>query len=330
MNTKKSQKRVILAVDPFEAKLKPNRRSLTALKAWLNHMNASIDIVYVLSNAIGQKNLFDVSTIADHQLKQYADSLKLGARARSHLIIENSSSRKKAVRALIAYAKKQSADFIVLTSYGKEPIGRLVLGGFANILLAESPLPLLFLGSKKTSTFWSNRILFPTDFSPGSRLAFRKCLEQFKSLRPEITIFHVNTSSFLGYIGSSYSAYLPENYWQTRAANAMREGSLWVAEAKRTGYKARCIIDETSTSITKAIEREAKKQKAGLIALSSVSNRVRLRVFGSTAAQLFQLRNLPVWICGPEAIKAQFSEIEGKVPASMQEEASSTFDDLWI
>lgn len=293
-------------------------------------MNASLEVVYVLSNGPGVKNLFDVSTLADHSLKQYVSRLKLGPQVGSHLIVEKSTSRKKATEALVSYARKRAAEMIILTSHGKQPLGRLALGGFANLLVSESPVPVLFLASKKNPIRWANRILFPTDFSSGSRLAFSKLLNQFKDVDPEIIIFHVMSPSLLTYSTFSYAPYMPESYWSKLAENARKEGGLWIKDAEAAGLRAKFVLDEKSIFVKKAIEKAAKKNRVGMIALASVSNRIRLRVFGSVAAQLFQLRTFPTWVCGPEAIREEFSLLEGATPTLLPETKPSAFDDLWL
>lgn len=306
MNTKT----IVLAVDPYEPRLKPNRSVLRELRNLAAYLSARIELVYVLGNSRQLSDLIEAVRDAEAQLTRYAAGLQLGEDLPHRVLIERGGTRAKAVQKLIDHAVNVSAEMIALTSYGQRLVGRLVLGGFANILLARSPLPVLFLGGRESVSRRTNRVLFPTDLSAGSRLAFDRFLRQFEAVKPEIVLYTSPNSDVLSYQSLAYAPYIPEPYLKSRVAAAREDCEEWAHEARLAGYKTKVVVDTGAPRVATGILHQAKEQKVELIAMGSLSRGARLRTFGSTASRLFFARRFPLWVCGPEALMQEVSEAE--------------------
>lgn len=298
---------LVLAVDPFEPRLKPERAAVRELQALVRRMGARLELVYVLGKSRGIEDLMTLAREAERKLTRLRSDLRLGAEVGTHVLIDRSTSRESAVRKLIRFARARSASLIALTSYGRRPVGRLVVGGFANILLAESPVPVFFLGTSPRKRDWPGSVLFPTDLSAGSRIAFRKFLREFKAVAPGIILYHSPNADLFSYSSLFYAPYFPESFLETRIENAGRVCREWASEAAAAGFEISILVDRTGANVAHAIAKQARRLGVGMIAMASLSEHIRLRVFGSVASRLFQMREFPIWVCGPEALLSDFS-----------------------
>lgn len=292
-------KHILLAVDPFVDELRPTPSALAELKNWLAASNAQLELVYVAPVGTAKERYFDSGTLAEHFLRSYAEELGCDPR-QTRVLFEESSSTRRTVHTLIHHARKSEADLIVLTSHGRRVIGRVATGSFADTLLAESPIPLLFLPSNPTQMPWSDNVLFPTDLSPGSRRAFDLYLEQFAATKPHTIVLHIEEHE--------KSEELEEE-----------EGARWIEYAYSKGFSSVLEIIPQTQALPKAILDIADREQAGLLALASGAHATRLRSLLSVASSVFYQHRYPVWICGPEVIREEFSRLEGEVPRQAPE-----------
>lgn len=296
-------RKIILAVDPFTPELKPSKTSLMELRTWLRDSNAHLEIVHVFPLSPAKEHLFDSCTITEQFLRQYAAELGFEP-TQTRVLLEQSSSTRRTVHTLTDYARRTGADLILLTSHGRKIAGRLLMGSFADALIVESPVPVLFLGSESTRQHWSNTALFPTDFSKSSRIAFDWFLDQFSATKPHVILYHLD---FLApFLNSTFAGFKPtQQMIDERIRHDEEEGNQWLERAHSKGYSAVYQRAPHFEDLAKAIVELAEREQIGVVAMASMSRPPRLRSVWSVASSIFYQHTFPVWVCGPEAVKNQ-------------------------
>ncbi len=292
-------KKYLLAVDPYENELRLTDRTGKWTEHWLKAQNASLEVIYVFSTSRSVHPDLD-RTIAEAKLRDYVSRLNFGVPVTSNLIIEESSSNRSLVQALNSHAEDVGVEMILLTSYGRRLIGRLVLGSFADRLLAESSVPLFFLNSTDGKVSDTRHVLFTTDFSEASKKAFEIFLEQFEGIHPKVTLFHANPPFTLVYShGLPFG--IPDHYAKDLNQFVQEESTLWLNFARAKNYEIDFRVSTDRESVVHSINRAFQELDVDMIALASSRGKSRTRVLGSVASSLFYQRACPVWICGPEA-----------------------------
>jgi len=291
--------KVLMAVDPTETELRPTDASLSWFKKWVMEKDAEVEAVFVSYSLSSDRSVTELG------FSDYVKSMNLGNEVKSKILFQDSTSRRKAVEALVEYSKAIESDLIVVSSHGRSGPGRLVLGSFAESVLALAPVPVLFLcGGLNQVVSISDKILFPTDLSGPSKFAFNLLLEQLNGYQGELVIY--NAVSPPGAIFDTavlaMPVYLPESYWLEQKQWIDRETDLLLKKAAEKGMRARVAIQDGVLNTPLAIERFARDENVGLIAMASVSRGLESVVLGSVAKGIFRLRKWPVWVYGPEAI----------------------------
>lgn len=287
---------IVIALDPTEAELRPGESSVNWLRNWTTKRNSLIDAVYI-STGEGKS-----PTAGQEYFSDYVKSLNLGKEVRAKVLNEPSTSRRKAVDRLVHYAREINSDFIAVASHGRSGPGRLVLGSFAESLLASSPIPILFLNDTKDVS--SSKILFATDLSESSRTALDLFLDEMKGYSGELVLFHaVSPPGAIFDTGiMGVPVYLPESYWLEQKQWTERECDLILKSVKSKGFNVRMVVQDGVLNTPAAIEKCAQDENVGLIGMASVSRGLESAVIGSVAKEIFRSRRWPVWVCGPEAI----------------------------
>ena len=289
--------KILLALDPSDSEFRPTRRSLSWFKKWAGDRKARVEAIYV---SFGHSNVKPVTT--EHEFTDFVKSLDLGPDVVSSILIEKSSSRRAAALRLAGFAKGEKADLIAVSSHGRSGPARLVLGSFAESLLAVSQVPLLFLTEHEDQRPHANKVLFPTDFSPASKVALDLFLKEMAGTTCEVVIFHAESPPgaifSTGIIGIPY--YLPESYWLEQKQWTGNEAEKLVKSVQERGFKVKSLIQDGVLNTAASIQKAAQDENVDFIAMSSVSRGFDSAVIGSVAKEIFRLKRWPVWVCGPE------------------------------
>ena len=99
---------------------------------------------------------------------------------------------------IIAFAKAEKPDLIVISTHGHGMVARLFLGSVARSVIAESPCPVLCVkcsGSgmldEKREAIRIEKIMVPIDFSEDSRTAFKMAVEKAKEYDSQLHLMYV-------------------------------------------------------------------------------------------------------------------------------------------
>jgi nucleotide-binding universal stress UspA family protein len=297
---------VLLAMDPFEKKIEPSRFAIRELQTWARKLGSRIEAVHVIAESDRNPGFNQIYTRAYDLLQEKARKLNLGVPVRIKVIWDHQDLIQHPAHTLVDYAMEARADLILVSSHGRKWISRMVLGSFAEKLLMSSPVPILFFGRAPDHQDTWKRVLFATDFSEASKLAFLKFLRQVKPIHPEVVILHVaEYPNFVtGMSLTGVGAYLPEAYWKVMKESLVLEGESWIKLAEQEGIRARAIIEEGAGDVANAIQRSATSEHASLIGLASVRPELQKLVLGSVSNQVFRSPLHSVWVCGPKAFES--------------------------
>jgi nucleotide-binding universal stress UspA family protein len=230
--------------------------------------------------------------------------------SRPKVIVEKRPSLTLSVRALLAYAKRQRADTIVVGTHARSGIARLLLGSFAETLLLHSTIPVLVVGphvETSLSTRKRSRILFSTDFGPSAYPTFKKVVALARAQQSvtnpsaKITLFHclphptepiVRSGVYL--LGGGYVSF--PDYMTDEEQRKRKLAEEYVKAAKKMGVTVEIGLNPGHDGTAHAIVQEALAENANLIAMAAESGRVSAALIGSVTRQVVRTANCPVWV----------------------------------
>ena len=308
--------RIIWAVDPFEDSVKPDLRAIHELQRWAKSANAMIVPVYVLNVSRPDLEPQDETewlskTVghAEMSTMHYVHDLGVSDAARPRILLNRSSSVRRAGDLVVELSNQMNSKVIVVTSRGKAGLGRVLFGSFAETLVLHSKLPTFFLSHPQANHAEEqgeqnlNRILFSTDFSESNKKAFEDFVAQFSGFGAEITLFHnltlpIQATANLGMIAGV--GYIPDNFMKDQRTWAEAEGKRWVEKAKVSGVRVQLLVKEDSPNIADSILKAAHQGHVGMIAMASKSGPVSSALLGSVAREVFRSNEYPVWVYGAQ------------------------------
>jgi len=181
------------------------------------------------------------------------------------------------------------------------------LGSFAENLLTVSKIPILFLpedGEEEPGK--TSKILFPTDFSKSSLIAFTLFLNDLKSFQGDLILFHAELSAdtLSESAGIGFATLVPEQFWieQDRLIEEGFNQLMHLADAH--GIRTKKILRQNVHNIPRAIEWVAEEERVELIVMASRAKSVGFALLGGIAKEIFRMKRWPVWVYGPEAIRS--------------------------
>jgi nucleotide-binding universal stress UspA family protein len=293
---------ILLAIDPFEKRMRPSRIALRELHFWARKLGARVDAVYVMPESPSDSRFNQLHTRAYDQLKEAVASLHLDMPVHTRVIWGHEDEPFQPADILVDYAKEIGANLILVSSHGRKWFSKMVLGSFAEKVLMHSPVPVLFFGMLPNSSESFRRVMFTTDFSDASKLAFEMFLDQIRPMNPELLIFHVAEYPNLisGMSLSGVGAYLPETYWRVMKESLINEGDAWAKIAREHGVsQVRTVIEEGIGDVASSIKKTALAERISLIGLASIRSEFQKVVMGSISTQVFRSHSHSVWVCGP-------------------------------
>lgn len=211
---------ILWAVDPQEEATKPLAANMRQFSHWVEESGLEIQPISVISptSADLETGLLARSETAKEDLERYLAGFQLTGLRSPKVVINEDGSRDGAVKRLLRFAAENQVAWIAVSSHGRSGIGRLVLGSFAEKLLAASEWPVLFLDHEAVarSTKTSKPVaLFATDFSFHSQRAYRNFVGQAKGLGCEIVILNSLIYPMAATVGEGFC--IPETYFVDQA-----------------------------------------------------------------------------------------------------------------
>jgi nucleotide-binding universal stress UspA family protein len=212
-------------------------------------------------------------------------------------------STRQLTEALLTFAGHEKGDLIVLSSHTKKGLRRWFLGSFAESLLLYSGIPVMVVTPNwKQKGSWFRRVLFPTDFSEASYLAFLDVLPLVERWGAKLEIFHkvkyeldsiaqhASSLSMTKFYTIAYKRYLESLHHKAES---------WQLEAKHYGINSFIQFDySTAGNVADCIFSAARK-RADVIAMAATSSAVKTKLIGSITRRVVRGAPCPVWILRP-------------------------------
>ncbi len=294
---------ILWAIDPFEqsSKVVKGVEQMLSTLSKFDGKKVLVQPVYVIPPKISGTLEFyypqdiDVQTEALAAMKRQASKVGISGMMPPKVLTGPSSTTAGAVRLLTDYASRFQADLILVGTHARKGVPRLFLGSFAESLVLHSPVPVLTVRTAGRATKKTKKILFPTDFSEGSKKVFAHVLGTAKSLQADVTVFHVDFRPNFGFSGSRWKAIRKEAL-QQEGERGLRLARPFLDLAKAAGVRAVFEAIASSHSPAEAVAGYATRHGFQMIAMSAKSGGVSSLILGSVARQVVRTSDVPVWI----------------------------------
>ena len=290
MNSKILRPAAVWSIDPFETNLVPSQSDLDALKDY------RIFPVAVLPTQ---------SKLDFERLNSYLSSF--GLKNLEHpTILTIGPSGRTPVEHVVSFAREHHASVIALTSHGRSGLEKMFLGSFAERLLDHSPVPVLFLTTGDVNEPASHRAIFTTDFSPKSKIIFKKFLDFAKHSVGEVVLYHAEQLPI-----QLLSAYALAGVPIVMSGSTLEDerpldeniANHWIREFSTPDLKIRLypILRHDFSSISMDVLEICKKEHISLIGVIAERGSLEQTLFGSVAKGLFRKQAQPVWVYNARA-----------------------------
>jgi len=205
---------------------------------------------------------------------------------------------RSAQKEILREAAKLSADLVVMGTHGRSGFERVLLGSVTEKVLRTSPVPVLTVPSHAPDVVPAGRdpfkrILYATDFSPGSEHALRYAASLAEHAAAQLTLLHVVELLPAGYDPIPVMAFDVAAYNSALEDAAKGRLRTFVPDAFRLG----CDTDDVVASGRPYVEilRTAEERQIDLIVLG-IHGRSALDklVFGSTTEHVVRRATCPV------------------------------------
>ncbi|MFN8470853.1 MAG: universal stress protein [Anaerolineae bacterium] len=277
----------------------------------------------VLVQAIGEpkphaadpvrKQFHDASTA-----KEYLERVSLPISEQGILVTRSVVSH-DAAAGILAEARCQKADIIVMTTRGRSGAGRWLFGSVAEAVLARTTVPIWLVRTESNATTAifdqaAPRILVPLDGSRMSEAALPHAKALAQVLHATLTLVHVVIPSTLttdlelsqgepGVGGPIYGAFEAQMYLED-----------WVERLRIEGIRANTAVRDGPPA--REILAACAETDAGLVVMATHGRTGMKRVImGSVAMDVLRQGKLPVIVVRPAMLDAQPAVSETAVTA---------------
>lgn len=298
--------KIIWAVDPTQ---NPDdaKNIIQELKTWSKNLDCDILPVSIFS-----KSSFNFPSEMDYpwdekfkdfahkSINHYLKNIHIKRLLPAELVFVPVMSNRKLATEMAIYAENHKALLIFANTQAKKTWNPFRLGGFAERLIATSKVPVLLLNPKSLPSSKIPLILFPTDFSQGSKLSFEKLVPWAKAFKSKILLYNQIETPFV-YSGGLKGAWgAPELAVIANMKNIETERNKkakeWSNLLQKENIPCTPLIQRQQKSLSDEIFQVAKKNEAGLIAIASYSDPVDQVILGSIARNILLQAKCPVLI----------------------------------
>lgn len=290
---------VLWGVDPKEAKLRPSTEALANVRQFLGGNFSAVHPVYIC----GDDEVSLEAARAD--ILAYLRPLELGPTAEPTVYRSPSGKRSEWVERFLNVAHGQKSQLVLLTSHGRSTLGAIFLGSFAYELLQKSTVPVLFMNPHQQMAAKKDRVLFASDFSAESKVAFIKFLKLVEGKVSEVILLHVVSMPIQAMSVAQASGVmvpLPPDFIEEQKEWAAKETEHWIEEARKLNVSMHFeqMVTESWSSPVATIEKVAMDKHVGLVGLASHIGPIAKLAVGSVAQDLLNSQKFNLWICGPK------------------------------
>jgi nucleotide-binding universal stress UspA family protein len=309
-------RKIIWAVDPFASLLQLQRSAALTIRS-IQEGSRKATIVQPVYFSVQHPRSIPraalpsyhktVASDASDRLKQISKKIHISHLKPMEVIPSNTHSVKQLTDALLSYANAENADLIVVSSRTRKGPSRWFMGSFAETLLLYSSIPVMVVNptwKNRGSRF--HRVLYPTDFSEASYLAFLDVLPLIERWNAKLLIFHKVTyelQSVAKFAVVPNFEHFQKEAHESYLKSLRDKAETWQLEAKHYGVNSSVQFDySTSGKVADRILNVAKR-KAEVIAIAATSGIKKTKFLGSVTRRIIRESPCPVWVLRPSREK---------------------------
>lgn len=300
-------KNVLWAVDAFHETPSDQLRVGKTLNLIFGESGASLQPVSVL--LAGQYNPVDrtfpgkwsdLAQAARSNVERLFKGTKFSNLKEPRMIRQEEPSTKGSVGSLLQFALQENADLIAVSSHSRKGVARLMMGSFAETLVLQSPIPVLVINPKWQPAKKLKHILFPTDFSEPSSLAFDRVLKLAQEIKCEVLLFH-KLDTIYPYLGPPFVIPPVSKESLSDLTKGYHEkGEAWVSRGKKLGVQVKFyLVNKPGRALDEILKVAKRGSGSGMIALASQSGPIESVLLGSLTRQLLRSAPCPVLTIHP-------------------------------
>jgi nucleotide-binding universal stress UspA family protein len=302
------KKKIIWAFDPFLKDKTLIRSTALAIKALVKNTPATIEPVFLFStqvldipSSISNNLAEEIKNEGQAELNKILKKVQLTDLQPLNVIIDTSLSLSQGVHQLTKYARTSDTDLIVVATRGQKGPKRWVMGSFAETLILQADVPIFVINPNWDRAINFKHILFPTDFSPESKLVFRQVIELAKAQAAEITVYHKIKYDLSPALELAMNTNPTYKHAITRELDVRRaEATQLAQEAESAGLRISISVEQnTKGSVADSIVKKANLQSS-FIAMAAHSGGLRTALIGSVTRRVIRNASCPVWILHSE------------------------------
>lgn len=295
-----NQLRVLWAIDLLAADKKVRASAESLLKVFSKLTSLEIHPSYIVRFSEqaqplsqGQERKILIANVRE-AMKKWLSGVKLKLEE-PIAVLQKGVYLRSDVDALVSEAKKAKVDFILVNTHARKGFSRFWMGSFAETLMYQSTIPVLFLNPSSKPISGIKTILFPTNLSPGSQKAMRKVGEMANRLRAELVLYY-NVEYFAANTGLALSEMmvLTENI-EKNVEERKKTLEKWANQMKKDyGIKVKTIVDDSDVRVSSGIIKASQRLPACMIAMASQTGPVLSVLVGSTTRRVVREAGVPV------------------------------------
>jgi nucleotide-binding universal stress UspA family protein len=293
-------KNILVATD-FEA---ASDAALVYGRALARTFGASLHLLHVAENQFLRPSPSDPPLVKAAQLRSLHERVTDDDRAtlRARAVIETSDDPAEAI---VAYARNEQVDLIVMGTHGRSAMSQLLVGSVAERVVRLAPCPVLTVrqperefvrpdaSESETSMILLKQILVATDFSEPSDAALAYGRELARMFGAQLTVLNIVEVVAAAYGADGFVAVEPELQSQIEES-ARRRISALLSDEDREQLRAQGVV-RAASSTALAIVDFARETNTGLIVMGTHGRgAVAHLLMGSVAERVVRTAPCPV------------------------------------
>jgi len=190
--------------------------------------------------------------------------------------------------------------FILMSPHEKSFWSRFAAGSFSDLVLRKSRTPLLMTGLQKIEPSGFRNIFYPTDFGINAIAGLFRSFDLAKIFGAKVIVYHSTWPEKLSARYSDFN-FFGVDAWPTYIAE--RSGAYiedrkkeFEAEAKKQEVELEVIIEESATSIAKAISNKMSQLQPDFIVSMARHHGILFDSVGSTVQTIAKNAECPLYI----------------------------------
>ncbi len=216
------------------------------------------------------------------------------------VLIRKIPSRSKTVKHFLSFATEQKIDLLIIHSHTKSDL-LTSLGSFCNNVVALSRLPILIIPIGIQIRYPLKLILFPTDFSGLSKVAYEAVVQWAKPLQSAIKIYHrtarpIDEVMQIALHPFKSKAVMPADIVILNDSMIEAKARSWTDWASSVGGTSTFVQDTEKVTLPGSIAARAKKDHVDLIVLPTHTSELNIVSVGSAVCHLLRASSVPVLV----------------------------------